>query len=129
MTVGDTLAKLKALKTESEISIDHNGEVYEFKIRSMSGKTMAKFAAIEGLDTIMGQKEGEGKALGALYPMFQVVIPACCVEPQLTAEEQPQGEQVPIDFLPFDLLSKLFEEIMKFSELAENKETEDVIKK
>jgi len=130
MTISDTLKKLKALKTETDAAVEYKGESYEFRIRSMSGKTMAQFASIEGINLLMGTKEGDQpQSMAALYPMFQTVIPACCVNPKIISSGNPADDELLLDDLPFELISGLFEEIMKFSEMSENKETEDAIKK
>ena len=133
-TIAEKIRKLTEAKT---VPITYNGEEHKFVIKPLSARGIADVTlTLDGLkpETVkeeLSEAEGFSKVL---YPMCEVLFPACCVKPKIviTREEESASEDpkntICIDDIPPGLMVPLFEKIYENSGLTVPKE-EDSIKK
>ncbi len=123
----------KLIKVEYENPDTKEMVITEWKVKPLSPRLLVKnydyFEALQGSD--IDEKKGEEltsvqrKALmKKIDPLIDVVLPHCCVEPEVVFVGPTQGNQINIDDIPLDVLIKLFGEIFIASGMTEDGEKE-----
>ena len=118
-----TIAKIRQLVSNKEITIVDNNQTYEFSIKPISGKVLAQISALEGIENLDG-KEGGG-AMKSVYPLIQIVIPACTVDPPIIDDYQGDKEEnkLYLEDIPLNILTDLLTQIFSASGLDDKDDT------
>lgn len=124
-----------------DVTIKHKDIELTFRIRPLTGKSLAQISAIEGMDEVRKQKSkkdaGEDieltQSATAIWPMLQIVIPSSCVDPIVEAETPKEdGQRRPdilyLEEIPLNISTELLNEVFKLSGLSESPEAEEAVK-
>jgi hypothetical protein len=118
--VNDTVSKIRALGQPKDLSIKDGEAEYKFNVKPLSARILA-LANTRGETIDMDSKDDLAIFAKKLYPMMEVVFPACCIVPKVSLEETKDEDTIWIEEIPMSVSSKLLEEILHISGLKEDK--------